>query len=143
MAGVNLKKFDEVVDYHMKWRFVNPNSHFFTYLAKSSIEDGVYKIGCSRNPIAREKTMKGGYKHYKFKVTHFIVGCSEYMVLNALFAAGVRTPLWINPESHRYREAVYLNEKEVAHIIEKCGFILIERFDEIKNHSQPDGKEDS
>lgn len=141
MAGVNLKKFDEVVDHHRKWRGVDTNPRFFTYLAKSSVEEGVYKIGFSRNPIAREKTMKGGYKYYKFKVTHFIVGTSEYMVLNALFSAGVKTPLWINPKSPRYREAVYLSDGEVAHIIEKCGFIPIERLEEIKNHCCPNGND--
>ena len=115
---------------------MSDNPHFFTYFAKSSVEDGVYKIGCSRNPISREKTMKGGYKRYQFKVTHFIVGCNEYMILDALFRANVKTPLWINPRSHRYREAVYLSEEEANHIIEKCGFIPISQFEDFANREE-------
>ena len=100
---------------------------YFTYIAIS--EDGsVYKIGRSHNPIRRAKSFKGGYRAFNFKILYFIDHDIELELLSALDMSGAKTPLWVNPNGKRHREAFWLKKSDISYIVNKFGFKPISEF---------------
>lgn len=101
---------------------------YFTYIAVSD-DLAVYKIGRSRNPLKREGQMKGGYRHFNFKMVFYIALNIEYEILVAIESSGAITPLPTYVGAKR-REAYYLTSEDVDYIVEKCGFKPISDFKE-------------
>jgi len=118
-------KFDSILEPRLK--YITGLGLYYTYIAESSNGD-VFKFGVSRNPINREKTYKGGYRRYGFKMIYFLPGNIEYELILAVGSSGAETPLPTYARQPRRREAYFMNKDDVVYIAEKYGFLPIEEF---------------
>jgi hypothetical protein len=112
------RELDSRIDWGLKH---TKRKDWFTYIARSTIDPDVYKFGRSLDPVKREKTFRGKYRDFRFKMLYFLNGDIEYCLLYAILISGADSPLLDNP-NHKVLEAFFLNEKDIKHIVEKCGF---------------------